>query len=68
MALTDAVRTLTYVFVLANIDPKKSKPKPPEQSPTPDEQTKKKQAKPGSFAFIAKAKLAALKKRKEGGG
>jgi hypothetical protein len=64
VALTDAVRILTYVFILANSDPKKAPPKVPEPSPTPDELTTKKQAQPGSFAFIAKAKIAEARKRK----
>lgn len=67
-ALIDAIRILQYIFVLANIDPKKKKPKPPEPYPTPDKATKHKQPdKPGSFAFIAKSALAAAKRRKEGG-
>jgi hypothetical protein len=47
---------------LANSDPKKRKPKPPDMWPIPDE-VKRRDA-PGSFAFIAKAHLAAAKKRK----
>lgn len=67
VALTDAVRALSYLFVLANIDPKAPKPKPPEPSPCPDQLTTKKQDAPGSFAFIAKAGIAAAKRRRENG-
>ena len=63
-AHANALRTLIYITILANIDPKKSKkPKPPEMWPLPDKQAKK-QDKPGSFASIAKRGLAAAKKRK----
>lgn len=62
-SLLDAVRVSNYLFLLANRDPKKSKPAPPEPSYTPDQSLKKKRAdKPGSFAWIAKAHLAAQKK------
>ncbi len=63
-ALTDAVRAQSYLFTLANIDPKKQKPAPPDPTPVPDEISKTKQDKPGSFAFIAKRALAAAKRRK----
>lgn len=61
-ALVNSLRTLIYIFILANSDPKKRKPKSPEMWPLPDEI--KKQDKPGSFAFIARAHIAAVKKRK----
>jgi hypothetical protein len=61
-ALINSLRTLIYIFILANSDPKKRKPKSPEMWPLPDEI--KKQDKPGSFAFIARAHIAAVKKRK----
>lgn len=64
VAMTDAVRALSYLFVLANLGPKATKPKPPEPSPIPDQTTKSKQDGPGSFAFIAKAKIAAARQRK----
>lgn len=66
--LIDAIRLLQYIFVLANSDPKKTKPKPPAPYPLPDGQVEaKKPDTPGSFAFIAKANLAAIKKRKAQG-
>lgn len=63
----DAIRMLQYILVMANSDPKKSKPKPPQPYPLPDSRTKTKSDKPGSFAFIAKQRLAEIKRRKEGG-
>lgn len=67
--LIDAIRTLIWVFVLANIDPKKPKPKPPDPYPTPDALKPEKPApKPGSFAHTTNVLLAKAKKRKEGGG
>lgn len=68
-AQANAIRTLSWLFLLANKDPKKSSPPPPEPWPLPDKQTKKqRQDKPGSFAFMAKAHIAAIRKLKEGGG
>lgn len=69
-SLINAVRAQTYVFTLAHSDPKKRTPEPPEPYPVPDDRNKKKQKqdKPGSFAFIAKSHLAALKKMKESEG
>jgi hypothetical protein len=62
-ALINALRVHNYYFALANCDPKKRRNiKPPDMWPLPDE-VKKRDA-PGSFAFIAKAHLAAAKKRK----
>jgi hypothetical protein len=63
VATVNAVRALQYTYVAAN---SKSKPKPPDSFPIPERQTKQVD-KPGSFAFIAAAKLAAAKKRKAGG-
>lgn len=67
---SNAIRTLSYMFLLANRDPKKSRrPETPTPWPLPDDKTKKqKQDKPGSFAYIAKSLLSKAKKRKEGGG
>lgn len=65
--LINATRAQSHLFVLANIDAKKTKKPPaPEPYPIPDgvqkvDQTKK----PGSFAAMAAAQMAAAK-RKEG--
>lgn len=65
VAILEAIRSLQYVFILANRDPKKRTPNPPDPYPLPDKITRNKPAdQPGSFAFIAKAHLAAAKKRK----
>jgi hypothetical protein len=62
-AQINSQRTANYYFALANCDPKKRRNiKPPDMWPIPDEV--KKVDPPGSFAFIAKAHLAAAKKRK----
>ena len=67
-SLIDAIRLLQYIFILAHVDPKKSKPKPPNAYPLPDKSIRKKQAdKPGSFGFIAKD-LINKTKQMEGGG
>ncbi|MDV6975340.1 D site-binding protein [Mycobacterium intracellulare] len=66
--LIDAVRLLQYIFILAHVDPKKSKPKPPESFPLPDKNIRtKKPDKPGSFGFIAKD-LIRKSRQMEGGG
>lgn len=59
--LITAIRVLIWVFTVANSDPKKRKPQPPEPYPTPDAPPKK--VKPGSFAFIAGQHFAAMRKR-----
>lgn len=56
--LINAIRVLTWVFVMAHSDPKKAKPKPPEPYPLPDKVTHKPADKPGSFAFIARDLIA----------
>ncbi len=61
VAVVNAVRALQYTYVAAH---SKSKPPPPEPFPIPDKTIRKKQAGPGSFAFIAAAKLAVAKKAK----
>lgn len=67
--LIDSIRALTFLFICANTDPKKSKPKPPVPHPIPEGfKSIKPPDKPGSFAYIAKAHLARAKRRKEGGG
>lgn len=67
-AKINLAKAANYLFILANTDPKKSRPKPPEAWPIPDAQEKKKRADaPGSFGFISKDLLARAKKRKEGG-
>lgn len=68
-SISNSIRILAYMFLLANRDPKKQAPKAPEPYPLPDKEAKqKRQEKPGSFAYIAKAHLAAAKKHREGGG
>lgn len=66
--LIDAVRTLTYAFVLAHVDPDKTRPKPPAQYPVPDKVKVQTAEDPGSFSFIVKMHLAAIKKKKREGG
>jgi hypothetical protein len=64
-ALVNSVRAQNYMFLLANSDPKKNKPEAPKPWPLPDDLAKeKRQDKPGSFAFIAKALAAKARKRK----
>jgi hypothetical protein len=55
VATVNALRSLTHLFLLANSNPKKSKPKPQDPFPTPHDDVRKKQKKhgPGSFAAIA---------------
>lgn len=66
--LIDSVQALKYITMLAHADPKKRKPPVPEQFPTPEKIDRKaREAKPGSFAFIANSLIAKGKKRKEGG-
>lgn len=64
-ALIDSVRVLQYILILVNSDPKKSKPPPPEPYPLPDHVKRNKQDEPGSFAFIAKKKLAEARRKQE---
>lgn len=69
--LINAIRISNYYFILANTDPEKSKPKPPDNYPLPDGNAKTKakaKDKPGSFTFIAKARAAAVRKKREGRG
>lgn len=68
--LIDSVSALRYITILANRDPKKKLPQPPDPYPIPDKRQDKKtkDAKPGSFAFIANQLIAKGKKRREGGG
>lgn len=64
---SNAIRTLLYLFILANRDPRKSsKPVMPKPWPLPDDKDKKKQQQdqPGTFAFMAKSLLSKAKKRK----
>jgi len=68
-ATLDAIRLLIHTFVMAHRDPKKRAPSAPDPYRTPDDRVggsykSKQPPKPGSFAFIAGAKLAAAKKRK----
>lgn len=65
VAQFDAFRTFSYLFILANKDPKKSAPKPPDPYPIPDARVRvKKDEKPNSFGFIAKSMLADAKRKK----
>ena len=61
VATVNAIRALQYTYISAN---SKRKPKMPEMFPVPEATVKKrkKQTGPGSFAFIAAAKLAKSKK------
>lgn len=58
----NAQRANNHILVMVNRDPKKSAPKPPELFPTPDKHVEK--PKPGSFAGIAGAMIAAQRKKK----
>lgn len=60
-ATVNAIRTLQYILVAVNSDPKGPKPKPVTPYPLPDDLYKKKTDKPGSFGFIARRHLAAQK-------
>lgn len=64
-ALVDSQRATNYILTLVNSDPKKRKPEPPEPFPTPDREQKSNAPKPGSFAAIAAAALAAQRRKKE---
>lgn len=68
-AEVNSIRTLIYAFILANMNSKKAKkPEAPRPWPLPDDKDKKKrQDKPGSFAFIARSHIAAVKKKREEG-
>lgn len=66
VALINAIRVLTHLFVVANSDPKKRNPPLPEPWPVPDAVSKTKpKDKPGSFGFIARDLAAKGKRRKE---
>lgn len=62
--LIDLIAVSNYLFLMANRDPKKRAPEPPEPYPTPDNLQAKKRDKPGSFGFIAKTMLAESRRRK----
>ncbi|QXN73863.1 tail assembly chaperone [Mycobacterium phage Eaglepride] len=66
-AMIDLLRIQNYMFVLANSDPKKGKPKEPEPYPLPDTQRteQKKTYKPGSFGGIVAQMFAAKRRKKE---
>ncbi|OBJ41340.1 hypothetical protein A5630_23060 [Mycolicibacterium mucogenicum] len=56
--LINQMKVLTFLFILANRDPKKSAPKPQPMYPMPEDKPETKPApKPGSFAFIAHSLL-----------
>lgn len=61
VAQVNAQRATNHILVLANSDPKKHKPQPPELFPTPDKNIDK--PKPGSFAAIAASMIAAQRKK-----
>jgi hypothetical protein len=69
--LINANKLIAYILLMANRDPKKKAPDPPEWYPGPEERMRvaklklaeKRNPKPGSFAFmVGKAKRAKLKK------
>ncbi|AFF28322.1 tail assembly chaperone [Mycobacterium phage Twister] len=66
-AVIDLLRVQNYMFVLANSDPKKGKPKEPEPYPLPDYQQteQKKTYKPGSFGGIVAQMITAKRRKKE---
>lgn len=67
-SLINGEKISQYLFTLAHSDPDKRKPDPPEMYPLPDKAVRTKSAsKPGSFAFIAKARIAAARKKKQEG-
>jgi hypothetical protein len=59
VAIVNAVRALQWTYVAAH-----SKQRPPTFEPFPLPDDSLKQAKPNSFALVAAAKLAAVRKRK----
>ena len=63
VASVNGLRSLLHVYISAHT---KGKTKPPEPYPIPDRKKKNQADKPGSFAAIAKSKLDASKRRKEG--
>ena len=66
VANVNATRALQYVYVAAH---SKNKPPVPEPFPVPDTTVRKpKQNGPGTFAFIAAAKIAQAKKARTGNG
>ena len=64
-AIVDGVRVTNYILTMVNRDPKKKKPDLPDPFPSPGEKTTTTQSKPGSFASIAAAMMAAQKRKKE---
>lgn len=68
--LINSIRALQYILILANRNPDKPAPKPPEPYPLPDKVIRKQRQQspePGSFAFIAKQHIAAVRKQRERG-
>lgn len=67
--MVDILNASLYSFVVANSDPKRSRPSQPDPFPTPDVRAAKHRSAegPGTFAGIAKALLARSKKQKNGG-
>jgi hypothetical protein len=70
-SIYNVINILKYITILANSDPKKTTPEPPEPFPTPDNLVARKKSgghKPGSFGAIALDLLGKAKKRKAAGG
>lgn len=63
VAAVNALRGLQHTYVSAHA---KNKPKAPEPFPVPDKRQQNR-SKPGSFANLAQARIAAAKRKKEGG-
>ena len=61
VAIVNAVRALQWTYVASH---SKNRPPAPEPFPIPDQSIRRKSNGPGSFAFIAQAKLAAARKAK----
>lgn len=61
VAIVNSLRALQWTYVAAH---SKNKPSPPDPFPIPDQAVRRKKNGPGSFAFIAQAKLAATQKLK----
>jgi hypothetical protein len=61
VAAVNALRALQWTYVAAH---SKQKPKLPEPFPIPDLSVRRKNTGPGSFAFIAAAKLSAARRAK----
>lgn len=63
VAIVNGLRALQWTYVAAH---SKNKPPLPDPFPIPDQSVRRKNNGPGSFAFIAQAKIAAARKVKGG--